>query len=154
MHWFEGMETWHQAEVDKNSEPSVLCFKDVYSLSGQRNCKRIITWKTETQCMKHIQGNLSHIHMAKQMWSICQMPEYRVPKEIRKWWQNMDDTWSTWDWYAWENPRYKWSSAGVLVLTRNAPPPIRIPALHLRGMCVKVPSWIGQFHLQFTAAVL
>lgn len=47
----------------------------------------------------------------------------------------------------------KWSSAGVLVLTRNAPPPIRIPALHLRGMCVKVPSWIGQFHLHFTAAV-
>lgn len=42
---------------------------------------------------------------------------------------------------------------GVLVLTRNAPPPIRIPALHLRGMCVKVPSWIGQFHLHFTAAV-
>lgn len=48
--------------------------------------------------------NQSHIHMAKQMWSMCQMPEYQLPKEIR---ENCGKIWMThglytWDWYAWE----------------------------------------------------
>lgn len=91
-------------KIEREKKFCSLLLREIAFIWSKVYCKKKYNMKDRETEYETYSWNQSHIHMAKQMWSMCQMPEYQLPKEIR---ENCGKIWMThglytWDWYAWE----------------------------------------------------